>query len=299
MFGKRHDEHGLSDRALLFENVENLLTYMPKERLDLLKGFHIQIYVVSAACFACATHRVRLIGVCFRSEDDMARFEPPAALTDRPSALKDCIDDVYSKRSVWGTFLFAKQAKLRTHTSKLPGKTIVGRDCELGIDCITSTYDFFPAVCSAGQGTFLCIAQEFASVKGKLSKQQEATLLSDAAEQVRKFHPREIMRAFSWSREETEKVASLFQGKQKDYEVPANTISPNMFEAFAASMLLALGKTEPHARYKAKIEALREKGELPSASEVRSEYKRMKHQTTGVEYWVMKPPGPAAAAAQE
>ena len=105
------------------------------------------------------------------------------------------------------------------------------------------------------------------------------------------------MRAFSWSREEIEKVA--WRGLQKDYEVPANTISPNMFEAFAASMLLALGKTEPHARYKAKIEALREKGELPSASEVRSEYKRMKHQTTGVEYWVMKPPGPAAAAAQE
>ena len=141
MFGKRHDVHGLSDRALLFENVENLLTYMPKERLALLKGFHTQIYVVSAACFACATHRVRLIGVCFRSEDDMARFEPPAALTDRPSALKDCIDDVYSKRSVWGTFLFAKQAKLRTHLTqgklagethgKLAGKTIVGRGCEL------------------------------------------------------------------------------------------------------------------------------------------------------------------------
>jgi hypothetical protein len=101
-------------------------------------------------------------------------------------------------------------------------------------------------------GTYVCTHESVARQTTKLSDRQLHAFAGWFAEDpekepiYRRLHPTEELRAMSWRDAEMPSMAKQALGNPTaPYEAISESICPSVFEAFAARMLWAMGKTLP------------------------------------------------------
>lgn len=263
---RQRRDRGIIDPCLLCENVPNLLSFILPAQLALKNfGYHCKIYVVSGAHFRCANLRERVVYVLaaalrllapamlmqirliasvlvssasllyrivgFRDAQHLAKFSPPPPQSTTPTPIATILKP------------FERTSKLFL---RRPGNGVdfkrchvVTRNYPFGAHSMTSSYGSF-----SNPGTLIAFSPRFDAQTTKLTSQQLRALSSG---EVRRLHPDELLASFSFRPHE---MPRLRGNDAEQYAAVCQTVCVNVFEAFAAEALAAMGKSEPREQLK-------------------------------------------------
>ena len=221
---QRRDEQGLWDPCLICENVPTLLNHLGLEHLERL-GYYCKIYIVSGSQFRCASARQRLVLVGFREKAALERFTPPRPQATAPTPLRTVLKKYSSKV---GQELFLTTGKFTIASER---SHVVGPNYPMGARSPTSSYGSLQT-----PGTLLCLAEEHQQRETPLSAAEVKRLHAGG---LRKLHPTEQLASFSFEPHEYPQFKGALN---EQYKSVAQTICLNVFEAFTAEALAALGK---------------------------------------------------------
>ena len=235
---RERKERGLWDPVIILENVPTLLNYLMLEHLEKL-GYLCKIYIASGSQFRCASARQRLVLVGFRAKASLDRFTPPPPQATRPTPLCSVLKHFSSNT---GHELFIKASKFNMAEER---SHVVSPGFQHGARSPTSAYGSLRT-----PGTLLCLAEHHKSRSVPLSIPQIKQL---HAGELRKLHPTELLAAFSYQPHE---YPQLKGGLNEQYTAVAQTICPNVFEAFTAEALAALGKPQVRDRLYERLDAM-------------------------------------------
>ncbi len=229
---------GLWDECLICENVPNLLSFLTLHHLKQL-GFYCHIYVVSGVHFRCANVRERLVLVGFRNKDAYERFTPPPPQATTPTPLRTVLKN-FTTTTGDSLFISAKDFKQADE-----GSHVVGRGWPSGARSPTSSYGSLRT-----PGTLVCVKQQY-------DTREAALALDDIKKlhygELRKLHPDELLASFSFRQDE---MPRLMGNWTEQYNQVCQTICLNVFEAFSAEALAALGKYEPREQLYARLDGM-------------------------------------------
>ena len=241
----RRDVLLLEDKCLICENVPALLNHITLDRIERL-GFYCKVFVVSGSQFRCASARQRLVLVGFRDRAALDRFTPPPPQSVAPTPLRAILQD-FSQESSPDLFINAPKFRLATSDSH-----VVSLGYPYGARSPTSSYGSLTT-----PGTLLCVAEHFkdrelpltpAQVRqldyGHLRRRPARHLLPRDlcalhTPPVNRLHPMEQLASFSYEAHEQPQLRGRLTAQ---YAAVAQTICLNIFEAFQAEVLAAIGK---------------------------------------------------------
>lgn len=227
---------GLSDRCLILENVPNLLLFLTLEQLATL-GYHYKIYVVSGQLFRCANVRQRLVVVAFLDRADLEAFTPPPPQAAVPTPLSAVLKS-FTVSS--GRDLFIKPAQLLKADRRCH---VVGQSYPYGAQSPTSVYGVNTP------GTLVAVHPSYDALEKPLPFSEARRLhFGD----VRKLHPDEILASLSFKPHELPRLVGSLHDQ---YSLACQTVCVNVFEAFAAEALAAMGKPGPRDKLRQSVEA--------------------------------------------
>jgi site-specific DNA-cytosine methylase len=249
-------KQGVLDQSLLIENVVGMLQHLSAEQLAPLDrlGYHHRVYQADATIFGCATSRPRITIVAFRDPAALKRFgngpRPTHPAAGEP--LYHFINLEYNDTQNSPAFLWLRHKTARDgsymHKAAHAGSQVVSPiTTEVMAVRTKANATYTP---DGNGGTFVCVHESVAGQRERLSDAQLQRFAHwfvkdpDREPIYRKLHPTEELRAMSWrDHEMPPHVKPIGEHNPTDvYSAISESLCPNVFEAFAARMLWAMGK---------------------------------------------------------
>jgi site-specific DNA-cytosine methylase len=236
-----------------------MLAYLSEEVLEPLRnlGYHLRIWQADGTIFGCATTRPRIAIVAFRDEAALERFGngPRPTHTSAGVPLSSIIDASYNDTFNSPEFIWLRnkspQGMSYMHQAAHASSQVVGTSTSEVMGVRTKANATYTP--QGNGGTYVCVHDGVASQRERLSDEQLQKFVGwfahdpDRPPIYRRLHPTEELRAMSWRDHEMPPAARsvLASTATSIYSAISEALCPNVFEAIAARMLWAMGKTLP------------------------------------------------------